>query len=167
MAIVILPGCGKRETSAERRQREAIDLCYKAIDCLKENDNARAESLLKQALEVDPLCEKAKDMLESMKGAYEDLAKAHISHFEAQLDMFRLYVGSYPTTNQGLQALRTPPADLVNPNKWRGPYSQKEIPADPWNHPYEYELIGREQCRIWSRGADGVDGTEDDIQNTQ
>lgn len=87
--------------------------------------------------------------------------------FEGQLDAFRLHVGSYPTTNQGLQALRTPPADLKNPAKWRGPYAQKEIPMDPWGNPYQYELVGPEQVRIWSWGADNADGTEDDIANTQ
>ena len=51
------------------------------------------------------------------KSAYEDLARSQIGMFEGQLDAFRLHVGSYPTTNQGLQALRTPPADLRNLNK--------------------------------------------------
>ena len=101
------------------------------------------------------------------KTAYEDLARSQIGMFEGQLDAFRLHVGSYPTTNQGLQALRTPPADLKNPNKWRGPYAQKEIPPDPWGNPYQYELVGPEQVRIWSWGADNADGTEDDIANTQ
>jgi general secretion pathway protein G len=104
---------------------------------------------------------------QAQKGAYEDLAKSQIALFEEQLDMFRLNVGTYPTTNQGLQALRTQPADLANPAKWRGPYAKKEIPMDPWDRRYQYELIGPEQYRIWSWGVDGVDGTEDDIQNTQ
>lgn len=101
------------------------------------------------------------------KGAYEDLARSQIGMFESQLDAYRLHVGTYPNSNQGLQALRTPPADLQNPAKWRGPYSQKEIPADPWSNPYQYELAGAEQYRIWSWGADGADGTEDDVANTQ
>jgi general secretion pathway protein G len=99
------------------------------------------------------------------KGAYEDLARSQIGMFENQLDTYRLHVGSYPTTNQGLQALRQPPADLKNVNKWRGPYTNKEIPKDPWDNPYQYELSGPEQYRIWSWGADGTSGTEDDISN--
>lgn len=99
------------------------------------------------------------------KGAYEDLARSQIGMFESQLDAFRLHVGSYPTSVQGLQALREPPADLRNPARWRGPYATKEIPMDPWGNPYQYELVGPEQFRIWSVGADGVDGTEDDISS--
>ncbi len=101
------------------------------------------------------------------RGAYEDLARTQIGMFANQLDVYRLHVGSYPNTNQGLQALRTPPADLTNPNKWRGPYSQKDIPMDPWGNPYQFELVGPEQYRIWSMGPDGVSGTEDDVANTQ
>jgi general secretion pathway protein G len=101
------------------------------------------------------------------KGAYEDLARSQIGMFESQLDAYRLHVGSYPNTNQGLQALRTPPSDLNNPAKWRGPYSAKEIPADPWGNPYQYELLGPEQVRIWSCGPDGANGTDDDVANMQ
>lgn len=99
------------------------------------------------------------------KGAYEDMAKTQISAFEQQLDAFRLNIGSYPTTQQGLEALRQPPADLRNPNKWRGPYAAKDIPPDPWGNPYQYELLGANQFHIWSWGADGVNGTDDDVSN--
>ena len=99
------------------------------------------------------------------KSAYEDLARSQIGMFEGQLDAYRLHVGTYPTTTQGLQALRTIPSDLQNPNRWRGPYSAKDIPADPWGNPYQYELIAAEQFRIWSWGADGMSGTQDDIAN--
>lgn len=99
------------------------------------------------------------------KGAYEDLARSQIGMFENQLDTYRLHVGSYPSSNQGLQALFQPPADLKNPNKWRGPYTKKQIPNDPWDNPYQYELVGPEQVRIWSWGADGANGTDDDVSN--
>jgi general secretion pathway protein G len=99
------------------------------------------------------------------KGAYEDLARSQIGMFEQQLDAFRLHVGSYPSTNQGLVALRERPADLANPQKWRGPYANKPVPPDPWGNPYQYELIGPEQYRIWSWGADSTNGTDDDVSN--
>jgi general secretion pathway protein G len=99
------------------------------------------------------------------KAAYEDAALTQIGMFEPQLDTFRLHVGAYPTTTQGLQALWTQPSDLKNPNKWRGPYSRKDIPLDPWGNPYQYELVGPEQFHIWSWGPDGLDGTEDDVSN--
>ena len=99
------------------------------------------------------------------KGADEDAARLQIGMFEQQLDAYRLHVGSYPTANQGLAALRVQPADLANPAKWRGPYANKDIPTDPWGNPYQYELVTAEQFRIWSWGPDGIDGSEDDISN--
>ena len=97
------------------------------------------------------------------RGAYEDLARTQMGLFEQQLEAYRLHVGSLPTSNQGLQALRYAPSDLNNPQKWRGPYAAKDIPADPWGNPYQYEMISSEQYRIWSWGADLMDGTEDDV----
>jgi general secretion pathway protein G len=99
------------------------------------------------------------------RGAYEDLARSQISSFEGLLDAYRLHVGSYPTSTQGLQALWQPPADLKNPAKWRGPYATKEIPADPWGNPYQYELMNADQYHIWSWGPDGANGTDDDVSN--
>ncbi len=100
--------------------------------------------------------------------AYVDAARSQIGMFESTLEAYRLHVGRYPDTNQGLAALVAPPPDLQNPNRWRGPYLQRtEIPLDPWGNPYQYELIGPEQYRIWSWGPDGVPGTEDDVVNHQ
>src|SRR5262245_53536791 len=62
-------------------------------------------------------------------------AKAQITEFESVLDAFRLDVGRYPTTEENLQALRVRPANLEN---WDGPYLKKDVPLDPWNHPYVY-----------------------------
>jgi general secretion pathway protein G len=98
--------------------------------------------------------------------AYEDLAKNQINMFEQQLELYRLHVGSYPQSQQGLEALIAAPPELPNPAKWRGPYIQKPmIPLDPWDHPYQYELLGPGQYRIWSWGGDGVDGTDDDVSS--
>ena len=97
------------------------------------------------------------------KGAYEDLSKTQMGYFEQQLDAYQLHVGSYPSTAQGLDALRNQPQDLPNPKKWRGPYSKKDIPLDPWGNPYQYELVGGDQYRIWSWGPDRQNGTDDDI----
>lgn len=96
-------------------------------------------------------------------GAYEKLAQTQMGMFETQLGAYRLDVGSLPNTNQGLQALRYPPSDLNNPQKWRGPYSEKDIPLDPWDNPYQYENVSPIQYRMWSWGADNIDGTDDDV----
>src|SRR5215467_10400966 len=56
-------------------------------------------------------------------------AKAQIQEFENVLDMFRLDVGRYPTSDEGLQALRLKPSGVDN---WDGPYLKKDVPLDPW-----------------------------------
>ena len=89
-------------------------------------------------------------------------ALSQMSMFEQLLTAYHLDVGSYPSTAQGLEALRTPPAELANVNKWGGPYANKDIPPDPWGNPYQYESDGT-QYLIKSWGADGQDGTEDDV----
>ena len=61
----------------------------------------------------------------TQKTAYEKNALIQMGHFKSQLQLYRMDVGSYPTS---LQALRTPPPDLRNPAKWRGPYAEAEIP---------------------------------------
>ncbi len=99
--------------------------------------------------------------------AFRDSARVQIAPLETALDAYRLHVGSYPNTNQGLEALVVPPADLTNPAKWRGPYLKKQVPPDPWGNPYQYELLTPDEYRIWSWGPDGADGTEDDVSNMQ
>ncbi len=86
-----------------------------------------------------------------------------MSLFDPPLGIYQLDIGSYPTTQQGLQALRVAPADLVDPSKWMGPYSSKDIPLDPWSNAYMYELESANQYRISSAGPDGQPGTTDDI----
>ena len=87
-------------------------------------------------------------------------AKAQISLFETALDTYRLDVGKYPTTDQGLEALRTQPDGVEN---WDGPYLAKEIPLDPWGHPYEYRSPGEHgDFDVISYGADGSQGGEGD-----
>jgi general secretion pathway protein G len=91
-------------------------------------------------------------------------AKAQIALFETALDTYRLDVGKYPTTDMGLQALRVRPEDV---EKWDGPYLPKDIPLDPWGHPYEYRSPGEHgEYDILSLGADGSpegDGEDADI----
>jgi len=94
-------------------------------------------------------------------------AKAQIGAFESALDQFRLDTGHYPTTEQGLAALVTRPA---NEPKWAGPYLKKAIPADPWGRPYIYRLPGEQggDFDIVSYGKDaqpGGSGDAEDITN--
>jgi general secretion pathway protein G len=87
-------------------------------------------------------------------------AKAQISLFETSLDTFRLDMGRYPTSDEGLEALRTKPADS---EKWDGPYIPKKVPLDPWGNPYEYQFPGENgEYDLTSFGADGTAGGEDE-----
>ena len=93
-------------------------------------------------------------------------AKAQIDAFEKGLDQYRLDVGRYPSTEQGLQALMTAPPGEP---RWQGPYLRKAVPADPSGNPYRYRHPGEHgEYDIFSYGADaqpGGDGTNIDITN--
>jgi general secretion pathway protein G len=84
-------------------------------------------------------------------------AKAQIEAFSRALESYRLDTGQFPETTQGLQALVVRPADSL---KWNGPYLQKEVPLDPWGHPYLYKRPGSHHpdFDIVSYGRDGSPG---------
>jgi general secretion pathway protein G len=67
------------------------------------------------------------------------IARAQIDSLEKALDQYRLDVGNYPTTEQGLAALNTRP---TSNEKWLGPYLKKAVPADPWGAKYLYKAPG-------------------------
>ncbi len=82
--------------------------------------------------------------------------QAQIEMFGTALDTFRLDVGRYPTTEEGLKALREKSAGI---ERWEGPYLPKEIPSDPWGKPYVYKSPGDHgDYDIVSYGLDGVEG---------
>ncbi len=91
--------------------------------------------------------------------------RAQINNFRTALGAYKLDTGIFPTSEQGLQALRTPPPGIA---QWAGPYLQMEIPNDPWGHPYQYKFPGDhgDEPDIFSYGADGQmggDGINADI----
>lgn len=68
--------------------------------------------------------------------AKEKIARLNIAGIGTDLDMYKLDVGSYPTTEEGLQALLVRPAGAAH---WDGPYIKgNTLPQDPWGHPYIY-----------------------------
>ena len=100
------------------------------------------------------------------KKAYINAAKTQIRAFKGPLAAFRLDIGDYPSSQDGLEALRMPPSDAAAAERWAGPYLDREVPLDPWHRPYKYSYPGQhdpEMPDIWSAGPDGIDGTEDDI----
>jgi general secretion pathway protein G len=105
-------------------------------------------------------------VIKLQRNAQMDGARLQIKTLESAVQAYQLAVGSCPSTQQGLDALKAPPGDLRNPSKWTGPYLEKDIPADPWGTPYQYEAVSADQFRIWSVGPDGGSGTEDDISSS-
>ena len=84
-------------------------------------------------------------------------AHAQINAYLTALGSYKLDTGVFPSTEQGLQALRQQPEGVEN---WQGPYVQKEIENDPWSHPYVYHFPGDhgDEPDIISLGADGAVG---------
>lgn len=88
------------------------------------------------------------------------VAQAQIDAFEKALDQFRLDMKRYPTTEEGLEALVTRPANLAN---WHGPYLRKSVPLDPWGNPYSYRAPGQKaDYDLMSFGRDGKPGGSDE-----
>ncbi len=88
------------------------------------------------------------------------VAKSQIEGFAKALHTYRIDVGQYPSTQEGLEALMHPPADSALARKWNGPYLEKAVPADPWAHPYIYRSPGSQEqdIEIISLGKDGQPG---------
>ncbi len=83
-------------------------------------------------------------------------ARAQIDGLEKALDQYRLDVGRYPSTEQGLNALMVQPSGA---SKWIGPYLKKGIPPDPWGRPYSYKSPGEHgDIDLYSYGRDGSQG---------
>jgi len=88
-------------------------------------------------------------------------ARAQIEMLGTSLDTFRLDVGRYPSTQEGLAALRQRP---FGADRWDGPYIKKDVPADPWGRPYYYRSPGEggRPYDLLSYGGDGAPGGDGD-----
>ncbi len=97
----------------------------------------------------------APKMFQKVGGAKQKAAKSQIALFGSALDQFRLDVGRYPSTQEGLDALRKNPGL----DHWDGPYLPKDIPPDPWSKAYIYHCPGEHgDYDLISLGADGQEG---------
>lgn len=100
------------------------------------------------------------------EGGQRDTVKQYVSGtLDLALTKYRLDTGSYPTTEEGLQALMTAPAGKGA--RWRGPYVTR-LDNDPWGNPYQYRFPGVKNTHsydLFSLGPDGQEGTADDIGN--
>ena len=105
----------------------------------------------------------APQIIGRLSEAKSTTAKAQIEALSVALDGYRLDNGSYPTTEQGLAALRERPTRAPIPANWRGPYLRKAVPLDPWGRPYIYRAPGEKNPGAFdleSLGRDGKAGGE-------
>jgi general secretion pathway protein G len=106
----------------------------------------------------------APNVFRHVGSAKDATTRSQIEMLGAALDAYRLDVGRYPSTAEGLDALWTQPSDLPA-GVWRGPYLKKTVPPDPWQHPYIYRSPATESRTgydLLSLGADGKPGGEGD-----
>jgi len=91
------------------------------------------------------------------------------SNLSVVLDLYELDNGMYPTTQQGLESLLNEPEIPPAPPNWKGPYIKNaKLPQDPWGFPYRYISPGYHNPHgydLYSVGADGIEGTDDDVTN--
>lgn len=98
----------------------------------------------------------------------KDVTKLFVTQsIQLPLTAYKIDMGDYPSTAEGLQALVTAPAGKAE--RWRGPYLQDgKLPVDTWGEPYQYRFPGTHNKNgydVWSKGPDKTDGTDDDIGN--
>lgn len=99
------------------------------------------------------------NVLPTRDKAMQEKARADIALIEQGLEMYRLDNFNYPTAEQGLTALRAPPAGLSQPERYRQGGYLKRLPDDPWGKPYQYANPGTHGAiDIFSLGADGAPG---------
>ena len=107
-------------------------------------------------------------VLDKLGGAKSKTAGVQISEIEKSLEVYKLDVGRFPTTEEGLDALINKPASGTG---WSGPYIKGGVPMDPWGKPYKYTGTGANGgVEIISYGADGAPGGEGenaDVRNKQ
>jgi general secretion pathway protein G len=91
----------------------------------------------------------------------DQIAKIQIGELDSALQLYSFDVGRFPLSAEGLEALVQ---NLGNLSSWKGPYLRKALPKDPWDKPYAYNSPGTHgEYDLYSFGADGTEGTDDDI----
>jgi general secretion pathway protein G len=101
----------------------------------------------------------APNLMDKFSQAKTKAAKLDIEELSSVLDMYKLDVGRYPTTAEGLAALVDAPSTT---KIWNGPYlKKKKVPVDPWNNPYHYTSPGQHgKFDLFTLGADNTEGGE-------
>jgi len=103
----------------------------------------------------------APNVLQNQDRAMVEKARADIAMLEQALDMYKLDNHSYPTTDQGLDALVNKPTSSPEPRNYRSDGYIKRLPQDPWGNQYQYLQPGEHgPFDLYSTGADGDEGGE-------
>ncbi|MBS1103338.1 type II secretion system major pseudopilin GspG [Gluconobacter sp. Dm-62] len=97
--------------------------------------------------------------LRQLGGARVSVARQSIARLGTVLDLYKLDVGNYPTSEEGLEALIHKPSGVEN---WNGPYLKDgNAPKDPWNHQYTYQFPSSREAHDYDLCSSGVHGTGD------
>jgi general secretion pathway protein G len=104
------------------------------------------------------------NVTKTLEGNTESITKLFVNEtVKVPLVTYRIHMGSYPSTEEGLQALITPPANRAD--RWKGPYIEnRTVPLDPWGNPYQYRYPGTkntDKYDLWSWGPDGRESADD------
>lgn len=135
----------------------------------KKSAAARAFTLIELLLVLVIIATLAAMVLPRLAGQSQQAkfkaAQGDIASIEVALDTFEVNCGRYPTTEEGLQGLLNQPSGLTG---WIGPYLKRGMPKDPWGNLYMYRCPGQHNTNgydLYSFGADGQEGSGDDIDN--
>lgn len=135
----------------------------------RKNKSRKAFTLMEIILVVALLALLMSLVVGNLDGLYSEsqskVAKTFVNGtMSAPLMAYKISMGRYPTTEEGLEALvKSPEED----SRWKGPYI-KQLQPDPWGNKYMYACPGehnKDSYDLWSAGPDGKDGTDDDIGN--
>ena len=106
----------------------------------------------------------ATNVFRRLGGAQADIARLQVSKLSQQLELYKLDNGTYPTSEQGLDALVHEPTTEPRPRRYpEGGYVSAEDLLDPWQMPFKYERPGKNNARsfdLYTFGADGQPGGE-------
>lgn len=94
-------------------------------------------------------------------------AQAQIKMLRGAVETLRLDLGRLPTAEEGLALLAKAPVDAALAPRWRGPYLDDAVPADPWGTPYQYAIPGADSqpFALFSLGSDGKRGGDSDARD--
>jgi len=103
-------------------------------------------------------------VMQALSDSKSKTARLQIEDLGAGLDLYRLDMGRYPNTGEGLKALTNNPG---NSDRWNGPYlKKKKIPQDPWSYDYQYRSPGEHGgYDLFSLGADNAEGGSGDSKD--